>query len=100
MKTLDAIYEKVKLFIEDNGDNYYLCEIEDLLDVNEETLLEILRELKKENIITEDHYFETGCLNNKICSNCFEPMEHEDTELEETPEGEILINIFIDAINA
>jgi hypothetical protein len=89
VKTLDAIYEKIKLFIEENGDHYYLCEIEDIIGVNEETLLEILRELKKDNIITEDHYFETGCLNNKICSDCFEPMEHEDTELEETLEGEM-----------
>lgn len=86
---MNSTYEKVKLFIEDNGDHYYLCEIEDILDIDEETLLEILRELKKDNIVTEDHYFETGCLNNRICADCFEPMEHEDTKLEETPEGNI-----------
>ena len=87
---MDAIYEKVKLFVEDNGDNYYLCEIEDILGVDEETLLEILRKLKKDNIITEDHYFETGCLNYRICPDCFETMEHEDTELEESSEGAII----------
>lgn len=86
---LDPNYEKVKSFIQENGDYYYLCEIEDILGIDEESLLEILRELKKDNIITEDHYFETGCLDNRICSDCFEPMKHEDTQLEETPSGEI-----------
>lgn len=86
---LDSDYEKVKLFIEDNGDEYYLCEIEDILGIDEETLLEIFRELKKDNIITKDHYFESGCLNNKICSDCFESMEHEDTKLEEDSKGDI-----------
>ncbi|MBI5680671.1 MAG: hypothetical protein HZC47_07260 [Methanobacterium sp.] len=86
---MDSDYEKVKLFIEENGDEYYLCEIEDILGINEETLLEIFKELKKDNIITENHYFETGCLNNKICADCFEPMEHEDTKLEEDSKGDI-----------
>lgn len=89
MIILDSVYEKVKVFIEDNGDHYYICEIGDILEIDEETLLEILKELKNENIITEDHFFETGCLNNRICSDCFEPMEHEDTECEETSNGEI-----------
>ena len=86
---MNSVYEKVKSFIEDNGDHYYLCEIEDILNVDEETLLGILRELKKDNILTEDHYFETGCLNDKICSDCFEPMEHEETEFEEIYNGKI-----------
>lgn len=72
-----------------SNDHYYLCEIEDILGIDEETLLEILRELKKDNIITGDHYFKTGCLNNRICSDCFEPMDHEDSEIEETPNGKI-----------
>ncbi len=89
MIDLDQIYEKVKSFIEDNGDEYYLCEIEDILGVDEETLLRVLQQLKSDNIITEEHFFETGCVNNRICTDCFEPMEHEDTKLQETPEGDI-----------
>lgn len=86
---MDSVYEKVKSFIEENGDHFYLCEIEEILDVDEESLLEILKDLKKDNIITEDHYFETGCLINRICSYCFEPTEYEDMELEETSDGKI-----------
>lgn len=86
---MNAVYGKVKEFIEENGDRYQLCQIEDILDISEETLLEILRQLKEDNVIAEKHHFETGCLNKRICSDCFQPMEHEDTLLEETSESEI-----------
>lgn len=78
-----------------SNDHYYLCEIEDILGIDEETLLEILRELKKDNIITGDHYFKTGCLNTEFARTALNQWTMRIVRLKKLLMARFSINTFI-----